>query len=106
MNKTKPEERAHWQELALSVYNSLPRNRAYALTEDAKRSLGALAAGWREDGNSFASADNGKDKFAAFLANDVGPLIPGLFQESASDPLELPKPWIDPVTGAHFLTLG
>jgi hypothetical protein len=98
MNKTKTEEREHWIELALQVYSELPRNRAYALTEDAKRSIGALAAGWRENGGSFASADNGKEKFAAFLANDVGPLVPGLFQENAPDPSELPKVWRDPAT--------
>src|SRR2546423_488951 len=97
-NKSPLEERAHWQELALSVYSELPRNRAYALTSDAQRSLGALAAGWREAGNSFATADNGREKFAKFLQNEVGPLVPGLFQENASDPPELPKVWRDPVT--------
>jgi hypothetical protein len=97
-NKSPLEERKHWEDLALDIYNSLARNRAYALTDDAKRSLGALAAGWREAGNSFASADNGREKFANFLAHDVGPLVPGLFQENASGPPELPKVWTDPVT--------
>jgi hypothetical protein len=100
-NKSPLEERAHWQELALSVYNSLARNRAYALTDDAKRSLGALAAGWREAGNSFASADNGRENFGKFLI-EIGRLVPGLFQENASDPPELPKPWVDLVTGTQL----
>src|SRR5205823_5118335 len=34
-----------------------------------------------------------------FLQFEVGPLVPSLFQEQASDPPELPKPWTDPVTG-------
>jgi hypothetical protein len=100
--KSALEERQHWEELALSVYSELHRNRAYALTNDAKRSLGALAAGWREAGNSFASADNGRDKFAAFLQNEVGPLVLGLFQEQPSDASDPPKPWVDPVTGEQL----
>jgi hypothetical protein len=98
MNKTKTEERQHWIELGTQIYGDLPGNREYAMRPDAKRALGALTAGWREAGNSFATADNGREKFGKWLQNDVGPLVNGLFQESASDPPELPKPWIDPVT--------
>jgi len=97
MNNKSLEDRNHWQELALSVYSELPRNRAYALTDDAARSLGGVAAGWREAGNSFASAENGREKFAKFLQHEVGPLVPGLFQKAATDAQEPPKPWTDPV---------
>ena len=84
----------------MQIYSELPRNRAYAATPDAQRSIGALTAGWREAGNSFANSDpdNGRDKFAKWLQFEVGPLVPGLFQEQPSDPSELPKVWRDPVT--------
>jgi hypothetical protein len=101
MNKIiKTEERGHWVELATQIFSEMRRSRFYALTPDAQRSLGALAAAWREAGNSFSNSDpdNGREKFAKWLQFEVGPLVNGLFQEQPSDPSELPKVWRDPVT--------
>jgi hypothetical protein len=95
-NHNSLEERDHFTQLAVSIYSSLKGNRAYALSDDAKRALGALAAGWRESGNSFA--DGGRERFAAFLQNELAPSLPELFQQQAADPPPLPKLWRDPIT--------
>jgi hypothetical protein len=100
MNNDSLEQRDHFTQLALSIYSSLKGNRAYALSDDGKRAIGALAAGWRESGNSFA--DGGKERFGDFLAHELGELLPELFQQQAADPPPLPKPWVDPVTGEQL----
>ena len=95
-NNNSLEERDHWTQLALSIYRDIKGNRAYALSDDGKRALGALAKGWLESGNSFA--DGGRERFASFLQNELGPSLPELFQQQAADPPPLPKPWHDPIT--------
>src|SRR5438552_2404976 len=100
MNETLLQDKEHWQKLALDIYKKIPANRGYALTPQAAVALGALAKAWREAGKSFAG--DGPDQFSKFLRFEVGPLVGSLFQEQASDPPELPKPWIDPVTGAQL----
>src|SRR5205823_5899930 len=92
MNDKSLEDRDHFTQLALSVYAGLKGNRAYALTTDGTRALAALAAGWREAGNSYA--DGGRERFASFLQNELGPLLPELFQEQAANPPPLPKPLV------------
>ena len=98
MNKQMIDDKAHWEEVASRIYRELPRNRFYALSDGAKTALGAFAQAWREVGGSFAE----KERFGDFLTNEVGPLVPQLFQQQPSGPTPLPKPWIDPVTGAQL----
>src|SRR5437016_1462653 len=101
MNETL-QDKEHWQQVVPPIYKKIPGNRSYNMPPPTEVALGAFGKAWREADAENSFAGDGPDRFAKFLQYTVGPLVPGLFQEQASEPPELPKPWVDPVTGAQL----
>ena len=102
-NETPEQLRKAAKDFALEAYQKIKHNRAYALDEQGKVALGALARAMFvrriEEGRSGTNAVPSTwqeffgilEKLAAAGAN--------ILQKRPGDPKPPPKPWTDPVTG-------
>jgi hypothetical protein len=83
----------------------MPNHRHYALDEDAKNVLTAIASAVfskrAADGRTDSEKPNAREEFAQVIQAlaDAGC---NLLQSRPSDPEALPKPWVDEVTGAQL----
>lgn len=96
------QQRKTAKEFALKVYADTKFNRSYALTPEATTMLSALAAAMAQHRNAEGKEDDQLYAEGPFqwLINYLSQAGCNILQQRPTDPKPLPKPWLDPITGA------
>jgi hypothetical protein len=96
------QQRKTARDFALKVYADTKFNRSYALTPESTTMLSALAAAMAQQRKA-----DGKEKDELFangpfqwLINHLSQAGCNILQQRPTTQKPLPKPWVDPITGA------
>src|SRR4030095_8640356 len=103
-NETPEQLRKAAKDFALEAYQKIKNNRAYALDEQGKVALGALARAMFvqriEEGRSGMNAVPTTWQEFFSILEKLAAAGANILQKRPGDPKPPPKPWTDPVTGA------
>jgi hypothetical protein len=95
------QQRNNAREFALKVYGDTKFHRSYALTPEAEIMLSALAAAMAQQRK--AEGRNDDELYAEgpfkWLINQLSQTGCNILQQRPTDPPQLPKPWLNPITG-------